>query len=58
MSDLKTLFKNSSADGEDPDSRLDRGRDSGAYADRAPYADRAWGLSFPPDQSNQWCPEK
>ena len=34
MSDLKTLFKNSSADGEDPDSRLDRGRDSEAYADR------------------------
>ena len=55
MSDLKTLFKNSSADGEDPDSRLDRGRDSGANADRG---GGAWGLSFPPDQSNQWCPEK
>ena len=54
MSDLKTLFKNSSADGEDPDSRLDRGRDSEAYADRG----GAWRLIFPPDQSNQWCPEK
>ena len=53
MSDLKTLFKNSSADGEDPDSRLDRGRDSEVYADGGGH-----GGSSPPDQSNQWCPEK